>query len=116
MKDTEGCISSWFMTQFCNLEVADSFTVPGRICTDALVPPSSEDWMECSHDVVFVEMNSETTPTDPVTDDSEDESWLNGPLYWIAIIAAIAVIIGSVATINNNLRERSLGGKVLEEE
>ena len=72
--------------------------------------------MECRHDVVFVEMNSETTPTDPVTDDSEDESWLNGPLYWIAIIAAIAVIIGSVATINNNLRERSLGGKVLEEE
>jgi len=71
--------------------------------------------MECRHDVVFVEISS-TSPGEPVVDEPEDESWLDGPLYWIAIIVALAIIIGSVATINNNLRERALGGSVLEEE
>ena len=116
MQDTDECISSWFMTQFCNLEVADSFTVPGRICTDALVPASDEDWMECRHDVVFMEFSSEEASNNHEEGGADDESWMDGPFYWIAIIAALAVIIGSVATINNNLRGRVLDDSGIEEE
>ena len=116
MQDTEECISSWFMTQFCNLEVADSFTVPGRICTDALVPSSNEDWLECRHDVVFVEVSSDEPSDNQGAEDTEEESWMDGPFYWVAILVALAVIIGSVATINNNLRERVMGDSSIEEE
>ncbi|MED5273447.1 MAG: lamin tail domain-containing protein [Candidatus Thermoplasmatota archaeon] len=116
MQDTEECISSWFMTQFCNLEVADSFTVPGRICTDALVPSSNEDWLECRHDVVFVEVSSDEPSDNQGAEDTEEESWMDGPFYWVAIFVALAVIIGSVATINNNLRGRVMGDSGIEEE
>ena len=116
MQETEECISSWFMTQFCNLEVADSFTVPGRICTDALVPSSNEDWLECRHDVVFVEVSSDEPSDNQGAEDTEEESWMDGPFYWVAILVALAVIIGSVATINNNLRERVMGDSSIEEE
>jgi cytosine/adenosine deaminase-related metal-dependent hydrolase len=116
MQDTEECISSWFMTQFCNLEVADSFTVPGRICTDAIVPSSNEDWLECRHDVVFVEVSSDEPSDNQGAEDTEEESWMDGPFYWVAILVALAVIIGSVATINNNLRERVMGDSSIEEE
>ena len=75
MKDTDECISSWFMTQFCNLEVSDSFTVPGRICTDASITSSDEEWMECRHDVVFVDVSSEDVPNNPDSDESSDGSW-----------------------------------------
>ena len=116
MQETEECISSWFMTQFCNLEVADSFTVPGRICTDALVPSSNEDWLECRHDVVFVEVSSDEPSDNQGAEDTEEESWMDGPFYWVAILVALAVIIGSVATINNNLRGRVMGDSGIEEE
>lgn len=116
MQDTEECISSWFMTQFCNLDVADAFTVPGRICTDALVPSSNEDWVECRHDVVFVEVSSDGPSDNQGAEDTDEESWMDGPFYWVAILVALAVIIGSVATINNNLRERVMGDSSIEEE
>ena len=116
MQDTEECISSWFMTQFCNLDVADAFTVPGRICTDALVPSSNEDWVECRHDVVFVEVSSDGPSDNQGAEDTGEESWMDGPFYWVAILVALAVIIGSVATINNNLRERVMGDSSIEEE
>tara|TARA_B100000427_G_scaffold326206_1_gene334427 strand:- start:896 stop:3508 length:2613 start_codon:yes stop_codon:yes gene_type:complete len=116
MEDTDECISSWFMTQFCNLEVSDSFTVPGRVCTDAMITSSDEEWIECRHDVVFIEASSDEAPNDPNYADSSDESWLDSPLYWVAIIAAIAVIIGSLAIINSNLRERITATLGLEEE
>ena len=116
MGDTDECISSWFMTQFCNLEVSDSFTVPGRVCTDAMITSTDEEWIECRHDVVFIEASSDEAPNDPNYADSSDESWLDSPLYWVAIIAAIAVIIVSLAIINSNLRERITATLGLEEE
>ena len=64
----------------------------------------------------FIEAASAEAPNDPNYADSSDESWLDSPLYWVAIIAAIAVIIGSLAIINSNLRERITATLGLEEE
>ena len=63
-----------------------------------------------------MEVSSEDVPNNPDSDESSDGSWLDSPLYWVAIIAAIAVTIGSLAIINRNLRERVNAGLEIEEE
>jgi hypothetical protein len=37
----------------------------------------------------------------------EDESWMDGPFYWVAIFAALVVIVGSIGVVNSNLRSRA---------
>ena len=47
------------ITTFCQLEVSKSFTIPGRICTDAGDYPAV---VECRHNVEYIQDNSLEIP------------------------------------------------------
>jgi hypothetical protein len=54
----------------------------------------------------FIDAEDEGAAPEPEPE-PEDESWMDGPLYWVAIFVALAVIVGSVGVVNSNLRSRA---------
>ena len=100
MQPTDECIES--SSSFCNLEVADAVAVPGHLCTDAGNYPQE---VTCRAAWSFVDIEEEEPEPEPEPE-SESESWRDGPLYWVAIFVALAVIVGSLGIVNSNLRAR----------
>ena len=101
MQPTDDCIGlegGWY----CQLEVEDAFAVPGKLCQDAGTMP--ED-VTCRDAWSYLDIEEESEPeTEPELPDTEQESLLDGPLYWVAVISLIGLLIASIVTINQNLR------------
>ncbi|MEE3200883.1 MAG: amidohydrolase family protein [Candidatus Thermoplasmatota archaeon] len=101
MQPTDDCIGlegGWY----CQLEVEDAFAVPGKLCQDVGTMP--ED-VTCRDAWSYLDIEEESEPeTEPELPDTEQESLLDGPLYWVAVISLIGLLIASVVTINQNLR------------
>jgi hypothetical protein len=100
MQPTDECIEAG--GSFCNLEVEEAIAVPARLCSDA---GSYPDEVTCRAAWSFIDAEDEGSAPEPEPE-PEDESWMDGPLYWVAIFIALAVIVGSVGMVNSNLRSR----------
>ena len=61
--------------------------------------------MTCRAAWSFIDAEDEGPGPEPEPE-PEDESWMDGPLYWVVIFIALAVIVGSVGIVNSNLRSR----------
>jgi hypothetical protein len=100
MQPTDECIEA--SSSFCNLEVADAVSVPAHLCSDSGAYP---DEVTCRAAYKFIDAEDEPGP-EPEPE-PEEESWMDGPFYWLAIFVALAVIVGSIGIVNSNLRELS---------
>jgi hypothetical protein len=100
MQPTVDCIEVG--GSFCDLEVADAVAVPARLCSDSGAYP---DEVTCRYGYKFIDAEDEGPAPEPEPE-AEDESWMDGPLYWVVIFVALAVIVGSVGVVNSNLRSR----------
>jgi hypothetical protein len=100
MQPTDECIEAG--SSFCNLEVADAVSVPAHLCSDSGAYP---DEVTCRAAYKFIDAEDEPEP-EPEPE-PEEESWMDGPFYWVAIFVALAVIVGSIGIVNSNLRELS---------
>tara|TARA_B100000902_G_scaffold25980_2_gene31230 strand:+ start:11734 stop:14259 length:2526 start_codon:yes stop_codon:yes gene_type:complete len=100
MQPTNDCmdLSGWY----CQLDVEDAFAVPGKLCEDAGNWPSQ---VTCRDAWLYLDIDSEEPEPEPITED--EETWLDGPLYWIAIISLFGLVFASVIMINNNIRKSS---------
>ena len=101
MQPTDECIEA--DGSFCNLEVAEAIAVPARLCSDA---GSYPDEMTCRAAWSFIDAEDGGPAPEPESE-PEDEPWMDGPFYWIAIFAALVVIVGSIGVVNSNLRSRA---------
>jgi len=63
------------------------------------------DEVTCRAAYKFIDAEDEPGP-EPEPE-PEEESWMDGPFYWVAIFVALAVIVGSIGIVNSNLRELS---------
>jgi hypothetical protein len=82
--------------------VEEAIAVPARLCSDAGSYPEE---VTCRAAWSFIDAEDEGSAPEPEPE-PEDESWMDGPLYWVAIFIALAVIVGSVGMVNSNLRSR----------
>ena len=87
MEETEDCIVSE-LASFCGLEVSKSFTVPGRICTDAGDYP---DEVECRHNVEYI-TDTSFEEKEPGEDRSGSSSEEGG--FVIQAIIGLVLIVG----------------------
>jgi len=101
MQPTDECIEAG--GSFCDLEVADAVAVPAHLCSDSGTYP---DEVTCRYGYKFIDAEDEEPAPEPEPE-PEDESWMDGPLYLVAILVALAVIVGSVGIVNSNLRSRA---------
>ena len=93
MEESEDCIVSG-LTIFCQLEVSKSFTVPGRICTDAGDYPAE---VECRHNVEYIQY---TSFVDSGQDGDVGEGDSSGDGFVIQATIGIILIIGFLAVLN----------------
>jgi hypothetical protein len=102
MQPTNDCmdISGWY----CQLDVEDAFAVPGKLCEDAGTWPSQ---VTCRDAWLYLDIDSEEPESEPEPITEDEETWLDGPLYWIAIISLFGLVLASVIMINNNMRKSS---------
>ena len=102
MQPTNDCmdLSGWY----CQLDVEDAFAVPGKLCEDAGTWPSE---VTCRDAWLYLDIDSEEPDPDPEPITEDEETWLDGPLYWIAIISLFGLVFASVIMINNNIRKSS---------
>ena len=101
MQPTDECIET--SGSFCNLEVADAVAIPGNLCADAGSYPQE---VTCRAAWSFIDAEQEEPEPEPEPE-PESEGWMDGPLYWVAVLVAIAVIVGSLGVVNSNLRARA---------
>jgi len=100
MQPTDECIEAG--GSFCNLEVAEAIAVPAHLCSDA---GSYPDEVTCRTAWSFIDAEDDGPAPEPEPE-PEDESWMDGPFYWVVIFAALVVIVGSIGVVNSNLRSR----------
>ena len=93
IKTREDCIVSGLAT-FCQLEVSKSFTIPGRICTDAGYYPAE---VECRHNVEYIQDNS-FGDSGQDGDAGEGDSSEDG--FVIQATIGIILVIGFLAVLN----------------
>ena len=53
---------------------------------------------------IDIEDENEQNPDEPSEPENEDTTLLEGPLYWVAVISLIGLLVASIVTINQNLR------------
>ena len=100
MQPTDDCIEleGWY----CRLEVGDAFAVPSKLCEDTGSLPID---VTCRDAWSYLDIEEEPEPEpEPDLPESEEESLLEGPLYWVAVISLIGLLVASIVTINQNLR------------
>ena len=100
MQPTDDCIEleGWY----CQLEVGDAFAVPSKLCEDTGSLPTD---VTCRDAWSYLDIEEETEPEpEPDLPESEEDSLLEGPLYWVAVISLIGLLVASIVTINQNLR------------
>ena len=87
---------------YCQLEVGDAFAVPSKLCEDTGSLPTD---VTCRDAWSYLDIEEETEPEpEPDLPESEEDSLLEGPLYWVAVISLIGLLVASIVTINQNLR------------
>ena len=98
MQPTDDCIEleGWY----CQLEVGDAFAVPSKLCEDTGSLPTD---VTCRDAWSYLDIEQEPEP-EPELPENEEEALLEGPLYWVAVISLIGLLVASIVTINNNLR------------
>ena len=98
MQPTDDCIEleGWY----CQLEVGDAFAVPSKLCEDTGSLPTD---VTCRDAWSYLDIEEEPEP-EPELPENEEEALLEGPLYWVAVISLIGLLVASIVTINQNLR------------
>ena len=98
MQPTDDCIEleGWY----CQLEVGDAFAVPSKLCEDTGSLPTD---VTCRDAWSYLDIEEEPEP-EPELPENEDEALLEGPLYWVAVISLVGLLVASIVTINQNLR------------
>ena len=98
MQPTDDCIEleGWY----CQLELGDAFAVPSKLCEDVGSLPTD---VTCRDAWSYLDIEQEPEP-EPELPENEEEALLEGPLYWVAVISLIGLLVASIVTINNNLR------------
>ena len=107
MQPTDECINldGWF----CQLEVEDAITVPGKLCEDAGTHPSE---VTCKDAWSYLDLDEEEPAPEPEPQPEDPQAtWMDGPLYWVAVISMVGLLAASISMINNNLRSRSDDGE-----
>ena len=101
MQPTDDCMAldgGWY----CLLEVGDAFAVPGKLCEDIASLPTD---VTCRDAWLYLDFEEEPEPEpEPESPENEEDSILEGPFYWIAVISLIGLLVASIITINQNLR------------
>ena len=59
--------------------------------------------MTCRDAWSYLDIEEEPEP-EPELLENEDEALLEGPLYWVAVISLVGLLLASIVTINQNLR------------
>ena len=100
MQPTNDCmdLSGWY----CQLDVGDAFAIPGKLCEDAGTWPSQ---VTCRDAWSYLDIDLEEPDQNPEPVTQVEETWMDGPLYWIAIISLFGLVVASVIMINNNVRK-----------
>jgi len=98
MQPTDDCIEleGWY----CQLEVGDAFAVPSKLCEDTGSLPTD---VTCRDAWSYLDIEEEPEP-EPELPENEEEALLEGPLYWVAVISLVGLLVASIVTINQNLR------------
>ncbi len=99
MQPTDECIV--LEGSFCLLDVEDAFAVPGKLCDDSGIYPSQ---VTCRDAWSYLDVEDDETTPEPEPEPEEENSWTEGPLFWVAAISLVGLLIASVVMINNNLR------------
>jgi len=99
MQPTDECIV--LEGSFCLLDVEDAFAVPGKLCDDSGIYPSQ---VTCRDAWSYLDVEDDDTTPEPEPEPEEENSWTEGPLFWVAAISLVGLLIASVVMINNNLR------------
>jgi hypothetical protein len=99
MQPTDECIV--LEGSFCLLDVEDAFAVPGKLCEDSGIYPSQ---VTCRDAWSYLDVEDDETTPEPEPEPEEENSWTEGPLFWVAAISLVGLLIASVVMINNNLR------------
>ena len=100
MQPTDDCIEleGWY----CQLEVGDAFAVPSKLCEDTGSLPTD---VTCRDAWSYLDIEEEPEPEpEPDLPENEEGQLLEGPLYWVAVISLIGLLVASIVTINQNLR------------
>ena len=100
MQPTDDCIEleGWY----CQLEVGDAFAVPSKLCEDTGSLPTD---VTCRDAWSYLDIEEEPEPEpEPDLPENEEDPLLEGPLYWVAVISLIGLLVASIVTINQNLR------------
>jgi len=100
MQSTDDCIEleGWY----CQLEVGDAFAVPSKLCEDTGSLPTD---VTCRDAWSYLDIEEEPEPEpEPDLPENEEDPLLEGPLYWVAVISLIGLLVASIVTINQNLR------------
>ena len=85
-----------------SIEVGDAFAVPGKLCEDIASLPTD---VTCRDAWLYLDFEEEPEPEpEPESPENEEDSILEGPFYWIAVISLIGLLVASIITINQNLR------------
>ena len=85
---------------YCQLEVGDAFAVPSKLCEDAGSLPTD---VTCRDSWSYFDKEEEPEP-EPDLPETDEDSLLEGPLFWVAVISLIGLLVASIVTINQNLR------------
>ena len=99
MQPTDECIV--LEGSYCLLDVEDAFAVPGKLCEDSGIYPSQ---VTCRDAWSYLDVEDDETTPEPEPEPEEENSWTEGPLFWVAAISLVGLLIASVVMINNNLR------------
>ena len=99
MQPTDECMNldGWF----CQLEVEDAVAVPGKLCDDSGTFPSQ---VTCRDAWSYLDVEDDNTNPEPEPEPEEPKSWTEGPLFWVAAISLVGLLVASIVMINNNLR------------
>ena len=86
---------------FCNIEVGGAIAVPGQLCAELTMPAG----VECRDAWSFFEPKDEPTEPGPATIEEQDSA-ISGPIYWIAVLGLLGLIIRSLTVAVTNWNRR----------
>jgi len=96
----EGCLATPD-ANFCSIAVGGAIAVPGQLCAELSMPAG----VECRDAWSFFEPEGEPSEPGPATLEEED-STISGPIYWIAVVGLLGLIISSLTVAVTNWNRR----------
>jgi len=86
---------------FCGIDVGGAIAVPGQLCAELSMPTG----VECRDAWSFFEPEDEPSEPGPAILEGED-STISGPVYWIAVVGLLGLIISSLTVAVTNWNRR----------